>query len=241
MTTDDKIRDEKLQYDIIREAAKISTLSSEKIDEYEHLTGEEIQPPEQRRVIEQAKFAYSPLGKAFEKQTKTIEEQGKKQGEALKPTTQKLTIKDAIPEKILNEEAKNELNKIKEIEKTVDRENLYYRINKYKHNFQNFRTINTFGREIYNGTITIKEADNDQRDLLVEILNFRKHVKPKNREKKQQKEDVPKNLHNLFEGRERVLNAFDSKIFPIKIKDTWFSDKVLDHFNLKILTPKEML
>ena len=76
MTIDDKIRDEKLQYDINREAAKISALSSEKIDKYEYLTGEEILPPDQRRVIEQAKFTYSSLRKAFVKQTKTIEDQG---------------------------------------------------------------------------------------------------------------------------------------------------------------------
>ena len=69
MTIDDKIRDEKLQYDINREAAKISALSSGKIDKYEYLTGEEIILPDQRRVIEQAKFTYSPLGKALEKQT----------------------------------------------------------------------------------------------------------------------------------------------------------------------------
>ena len=55
----------------------MSALSSEKIDKYEFLTGEETGPPDQRRVIEQAKFIYFPLGKAFEKQTKTIEEQGK--------------------------------------------------------------------------------------------------------------------------------------------------------------------
>ena len=82
MTINDKIRDEKLQYDINRETAKISTLSSEKIDKYENLSGEEILPPDQRRVIEQAKFAYSPIGKAFEKQTKTIEEQGTKLAES---------------------------------------------------------------------------------------------------------------------------------------------------------------
>ena len=52
MTTDDKIRDEKLQHDIKREAAKISVLSSGKIDTYEYLTGEEILPPDQRRMIE---------------------------------------------------------------------------------------------------------------------------------------------------------------------------------------------
>ena len=79
MTTDDKIRDEKLQHDFNREAAKISALLSGKIDKYEYLTGEEIPPPDQRRVIEQAKFTYSVLGKAFEKQTKTTEDQGEKQ------------------------------------------------------------------------------------------------------------------------------------------------------------------
>ena len=77
MTTDDKIKDEKLQYDINREAAKVSALSSDKIDKYEYLTGEEILPPDQSRIIEQARFTYSLLGKAFEKQAKTLEEQGK--------------------------------------------------------------------------------------------------------------------------------------------------------------------
>ena len=74
MKIDDKIRDEKLRYDIDRKAAKISALLSGKFDKYEYLTVQEILPPDQRRVIEQAKFTYSPLGKAFEKQTKTIEE-----------------------------------------------------------------------------------------------------------------------------------------------------------------------
>ena len=69
MTIDYKIRDEKPQYNIKKEAAKISALSSGKIDKYEYLTGEEILPSNQRQIIERAKFAYSPLGKAFEKQT----------------------------------------------------------------------------------------------------------------------------------------------------------------------------
>ena len=66
MTIDDKIRDEKLQHHINREAAKISALSSDKIDKYEYLTGEEILPSHQSRIIKQAKFTYSLLGKAFE-------------------------------------------------------------------------------------------------------------------------------------------------------------------------------
>ena len=72
MTIDDKIRDEKLQYHINKEAAKISALSSDKIDKYEYLTGEEILPSHQSRIIKQAKFTYSLLGKAFEKQIKII-------------------------------------------------------------------------------------------------------------------------------------------------------------------------
>ena len=56
MTIDDKIRDEKLQYDINREAAKISALSSGKVDKYEHLAGEEILPFNQKQIIEQAKL-----------------------------------------------------------------------------------------------------------------------------------------------------------------------------------------
>ena len=70
MTSDDKIRDEKVQYGINREAAKLSALSSGKTDKYEFLTGEEILPSDQSRIIEQDKFTHSPLGKAFEKQTK---------------------------------------------------------------------------------------------------------------------------------------------------------------------------
>ena len=57
--------------------------------------------------------------------------------QVLKPITQKLTIKDVVPEDKLSEEVKNELHKIK-IEKTIDRENLYYKTNKYTFNFQNF-------------------------------------------------------------------------------------------------------
>ena len=83
MTIDDQIKDEKLQYEIIREATKISALSSNKISKYKYLTEEEILPSNQKWIIEQAKFTYSPLGKAFQKQIKTIEDQGKQQVKAL--------------------------------------------------------------------------------------------------------------------------------------------------------------
>ena len=83
MTTDNQIRGEKLQYDVNRETAKTSAWSSGKMTSMT-VTSKEILPSNQRQTIEQAKFAYSPLVKAFEKQTKTIEDQGKKQTDALK-------------------------------------------------------------------------------------------------------------------------------------------------------------
>ena len=80
MTVDDKIIDEKLRCDINRESAKLSALSSGKTDKYEYLTGEKILSSNQSRINKQAKFTYSSLGKAFEEQIKTLDEQGKKQG-----------------------------------------------------------------------------------------------------------------------------------------------------------------
>ena len=104
MTIDDQIRDEKLQYDINREAAKISALSSGKIHKYEYLTGEDILPSNQQQIIEQAKFTYSPLGKAFEKQIKTIEDQGKKQVKALE------NLKLQGQTKVIKDKANNKLS-----------------------------------------------------------------------------------------------------------------------------------
>ena len=95
MTINDQIRDEKIQYDINREAAKISASSSGKIHKY--LTGEDILPSNQQQIIEQAKFTYSPSGKAFEKQIKTIEDQGQKRiyaSENLKPNLINLLKKE---------------------------------------------------------------------------------------------------------------------------------------------------
>ena len=131
MTIDDQIRDEKLQYDINREAAKISALSSGKIRKYEYLTGEDILPSNQQQIIEQTKFTYSPLGKAFDKQIKTIEDQGKKQVDplnALKPkeiestSNNKPVITKEIYDKILEER----MDEILEMSREINYNNLVY-------------------------------------------------------------------------------------------------------------------
>ena len=77
MTITDQIKDEKLQYNINREAAKISVLSSGKLHKYKYLTGEDILPSTQQQIIEQTKFKDSPLGRAFDKQMKKTKERKK--------------------------------------------------------------------------------------------------------------------------------------------------------------------
>ena len=122
MTINDQISDEKLQYDIKREAAKISALLSGKIRKYEYLTGEEILLSNQQQIIEEAKFTCSPLGKAFEKQIKTIEDQGEKQIDALKYLKlkeQTKSIERIFAESYESAEIKNEINKMKEYEKKL--------------------------------------------------------------------------------------------------------------------------
>ena len=121
---------------ILTEAAKILVLSSGKIDKYEYFTGEEILPFNQRQLIEQAKFTYSPLGKAFEKETKWIGDQG---GKIIKATPDDKKQLDNLGNKkqlgnnelLLLKERKifkntynKRLEKIDELSKKIDNDNL---------------------------------------------------------------------------------------------------------------------
>ena len=92
-----------------------------------------------------------------------------------------------IPKSVFaNNEAKEEFNKIKEIEKDVGRQKLFYKSNKSKYNFINFQTIRTFGEDIYNGGITLEEADKDQSNLVEKINDFIKKTRPKSDKKRQE-------------------------------------------------------
>ena len=131
MKIDDKNRDEKLQYDVDREAAKISALSSVKIDRYEYLTGKKILPSDQETEIEQAKFTFSPFAKPLEKQAKTIE-QKRKQIDASTNPNEKLgrwTNKDDHQDNyknIFEELVKIFFDKIKELTDETNHNNLTY-------------------------------------------------------------------------------------------------------------------
>ena len=73
------------RYNIIyrQRSSKISALSSGKLLNYEYFSDEHILPSTQQQILEQTKFTYCPLGRAFDKQIKTIEDQEKKQIDAL--------------------------------------------------------------------------------------------------------------------------------------------------------------
>ena len=240
MTIEDQIKDEKLQYDINRVAAKISALTSGKLDKYEYLTGEEILPSNQQQIIEQAKFTYSPLGKAIEKQTKSIKDQGEKQVvalESLKDSDKKLTpIKDFISIEDLNPKIINEIKRIEEIEKKVDRNRMVYKGTNKTYDFRNFKTIRAFGNEIRNNVIRLDTANIEQANLLSYISDFMK-TKPWDPEKRKLRSDVLNSVNGLVQGREAVLAAFKSGIFQVSQEGKGANEGE----GLKILTPNQML
>ena len=126
------------------------------------------------------------MRKACDKQIKTIEDQGENKVKALKTfksDNEKLTVEDVILKNALNnDEAKKEFDKIKEIEENVDREKLVCETNEYIYSFKNFQK-KSFGSDIYEGNIMLKETDEYQADLLVKIMSFKKNTRPKSPEK----------------------------------------------------------
>ena len=175
MSINDQIRDEKLQYDINRKTAEISALSSGKDGNYEYLTGKEIIPSNQQQIIEQAKVTYSPLGKAFEKQIKTIENQGEKQIKAVWNQGQVKTIKKYTYDNedtpliskqkvIFNKLADKRLEEITNLDTKVNSDGLIYR---YKGNtadakFDQFSNAFSLLDKIKDDKICLADAKNDQ-------------------------------------------------------------------------------
>ena len=184
MTIEHQIKDEKLRYDINREAAKISALSSGKIDKYEYLTSEEILPSIQQRIIEQAKFTYSPLGKAFEKQTKTIEDQGEKKIKAIQDNKQQLISDDDYKDKLLISKEREifkdiynkRLDKIEELDNKIDYNNLKFVVESSgdEYRFNKIKDPITFFDDIKKVKISLKEAKDQQQNYYKYLNTIRK-------------------------------------------------------------------
>ena len=122
------------------------------------------------------------MGKTFEKQTKTVEDQGQKQVEALKdskPKKQTKSIEGIFSEAYESAEIKNELNKVKEYEKKVNRNNMIDYSSMKPFDIRIFKTIRSVGEDVYSSKITINEADQVQADLVQYIVNFNNKTRPK--------------------------------------------------------------
>ena len=122
------------------------------------------------------------MGKTFEKQTKTVEDQGQKQVEALKdskPKKQTKSIEGIFSEAYESAEIKNELNKVKEYEKKGNRNNMIDYSSMKPFDIRIFKTIRSVGEDIYSSKITINEADQVQADLVQYIVNFNNKTRPK--------------------------------------------------------------
>ena len=199
MTINDQVKDKKLQYNINREAEKISALSSGKLHKYEYLTGEDMLPSTQQQIIEQTKFSYSPFGKVFDKQTKTIEDQGKKQVDALNTlkSDDKITIKKntydpndtpfiSKQKEIINKLVDEELEKITDLDKRVNRDHLIYRYKGKLADTKFAKFDNALGI-IYNirdGKKNLSEVKNNQENFKLYLSEIKKDAKKIKRTKK---------------------------------------------------------
>ena len=185
MTIEDQIRDEKLQYDINREAAKISALSSGKIDKCEYLTGEEILPSNQQQIIEQVNFTYSHSGKAFEKQTRTIKDQGEKKIQDNKEQLVHINndYGDYKNKLLLSKEREifkniynKRLDKIEELNKKIDYNDLEYTVISAGEEFKFDESEDPilFLDNIRKGKISLEEAKSLQKDYDYYLKKTRK-------------------------------------------------------------------
>ena len=244
MTIEDQIKDEKLQYDINREAAKISALSSGKIDKYEYLTGEEILPSNQQQIIQQAKFTYSPLGKALKKQTKIIEDQGKKQIKAIQDNKQIVNINDDYKDKLLLSREREifkdvynkRLDKIEELNNKIDYNNLNYVVvdTGDKYSFDDLDDPLTLFSNIKNGKISMGKAMEQQ-------YNFHKYlslIRIGNKNDNQKR--TLANINVFYNARDNTIQFIhDYGRMILEAKNQTLEDKFGK--GLKILTPNQML
>ena len=244
MTIEDQIKDEKLQYDINREAAKISALSSGKIDKCEYLTGEEIVPSNQQQIIQQAKFNYSPLGKAIETQRKTTEDQGKEQVKAIQDNNQLVSInkgdyKDKLllskEREIFKDISNKRLNKIEELNNKINYDGLYYVVlsKDMEYNFSIEKDPINLLKAIKDGEISLKEARDRQRNYLQYLNIIRKGHK-----NSVQKRTLS-NIENHFNAREKAIKFIED--YGSMVLEARRLAKEQEGKRLKILTPNQML
>ena len=202
-------------------------------------------PSNQQQIIEQAKFTYSPLGEAFEKQIKTIEDQGKKQVHALenlkpkeetKPTENKSNNKPKAT--IIFNDLINKRKKImSELYDSIDFKNLKFEyVGPTKDvDFYEYKSSKELFNAIKNNQIRFSEVKNKENEFLNKLNNIKigkKTIK--------QKETI-NNLEKLYKSREEVINFFRDYIETLSGANYDSKHSETKGKGLKILTPKQML
>ena len=243
MTIDDQIKYEKLQYDINREAAKISALSSGQFNKYEYLTGEEILPSNKQQIIERAKFTYSPLGKAFEKQTKTFEDQREKQIKAIQDNKQQLISDNDYKDKLLisreteifKDIYNKRLDKIEELNNKIDYDNLKYVVerNGVEYDFNKIKDPITFLDNIKKGKISPEEAKEKQKDYYRYLNTIRRGNKNASQKR------TLANINILFNARDNAIKYIED--YSSMILEAKKLAREQEGTGLKILTSNQML
>ena len=205
-------------------------------------------PSNQQQIIEEAKFAYSPLGKAFEKQTKTSEDRGEKQIKAIQNKDFNKSIEKANfdsdddlailrQKEIYNELTEEKKTEIKNLDKSVDRDKLIYA---YKSNSSDVDFSEYYGaidliNKIKDGEVSFKKAVNDQYELKSKLGEIRKG-NPNRKSKKNL--EVIKNVDKLCKSRTAAIDFYIE--YTERVSEAKFRSKQ-EGTGLKILTPKQML
>ena len=218
-----KIKQNESLYDLDREAAKISALSSNNLDKYELLTGEDLglKPS----TIEQAKFEYSPLGKIF---NNGLSQEDKKEGvlkrlkyiEDKNKVENKVKNKDIIEvtdfvDQPLNSKAKELINEIKTIQKNVDYRKLKIRGgNNVEFDFSDYKTFKELFRDLYYKKITIDYVERKQ-DEITGVMGALKRYAPRDNKYVEAKNKLVNNVKNFNKGREKITEGFKNGVFPV--------------------------
>ena len=234
---DNKIKASKAQYDLDREAAKISAQSSGELEKYEYLTGEDLgYKPE---IVEKAKFEYSPLGKVFNKrldesdrkeghlkklknieskneQLKAIKDQGEKQLQILTKKTDKVVdFRNVSFRDKLYFRSKIAYNEIKEQDEKISYTKLVcIGPGKHQYNFTIFLDLKTFAESIYNSSLSLEAAKIKQRNMEDKIRKLDEYNTKKEKLKAQRKCTLL-NANEFYKGRKMILIAFENGAFPL--------------------------
>ena len=225
---DEKIKANKAQYDLDREAAKICSLSSSELEKYEYLTGEDLgYKPD---VIQKGRFEYSPLGKVFikglnesdkkegllkrleniegkdEEQLKAIKNQGEKQLQILAKIKNKavdfknISFKDSKSKKVYS-------NIREQSEKINYSKLVYIGSGKHQYNFTIILDSKTFAESIYTGILSLEAAEVKQRNMK-DMIKRLDEYNTKKEKFKAQRESALLNAKDFYKGRTIILIAF---------------------------------